>query len=80
MCIWFEVTPLHGNPAEVETSDELAEIVGCDESDLPTNSGQPMENECLCDLDIEAFEKKFGYRHKVGEATFDNLLIQERRP
>ncbi|WP_110946447.1 hypothetical protein [Pseudomonas bohemica] len=77
MCIWFEVTPLHGNPAEVETSTELAAIVGCDESDLPTHSGLPMENECLCDLDIEAFEAKFNYRHDGGETTFDNYLIEK---
>jgi len=77
MCIWFEVTPLHGNPAEVETSTELALIVGCEVGHLPTKSGSAMQqNDCLCDFDVEAFEKQFGYRHDGGETTYDNYLIQ----
>ncbi|MGR3991642.1 hypothetical protein [Pseudomonas sp. 1121_17] len=77
MCIWFEVTPLHGNPAEVETSTHLAKVVGCEIQDLPTSSGMPMDDdECLCDLDITAFEAKFGYRYEGCETTFDNMLIE----
>lgn len=77
MCIWFEVTPLHDNPAEVHNAGGLAEVVGCAVRDLPTISDTAMETgECLCDLDIEAFESKFGYRHEVGETSFDNRLVE----
>ncbi len=77
MCIWFEVTPLHDNPAEVHNAGGLAEVVGCAVRDLPTISDTAMEpGECLCDLDIEAFESKFDYRHEVGETSFDNRLVE----
>jgi hypothetical protein len=81
MCIWFEVTPLHGNPAEVETSTDMAAIAGCEVGHLPTKSGSCMQQgECLCDFDVEEFAKVFGWRHEGGETTFDNYLIQEARP
>lgn len=81
MCIWFEVTPLHGNPEEVDNSTSMAMIADCEVSDLPTTSGDPMEpNDCLCDFDAEAFCKKFGFREEEGETTFDHYLIQEARP
>lgn len=77
MCIWFEVTPLHGNPAEVETSTHLATMVSCKVEDLPTVSGEPMgDDECLCDLDIDGFASKFSYRYELGETTYDNSLIE----
>ncbi|MDD1947754.1 hypothetical protein [Pseudomonas carnis] len=77
MCIWFEVTPLHDNPAEVHNAEGLADAVGCSVLDLPTLSDTSMEpRECLCDLDIEAFESKFGYRYEVGETSFDNRLVE----
>lgn len=48
MCIWFEVTPLHGNPEEVDNATQMAAIAGCEVSDLPTTSGSPMQdNDCL---------------------------------
>ncbi|UXV21046.1 hypothetical protein N4P55_06735 [Pseudomonas fluorescens] len=77
MCIWFEVIPLHDNPAEAHNAGGLADAVGCAVRDLPTISDTTMESdECLCDLDIEAFELKFGYRHEVGETSFDNRLVE----
>ncbi|MNG90070.1 hypothetical protein D3C76_571710 [compost metagenome] len=81
MCIWFEVTPLHGSPEEVDNATQMAAIAGCEVSDLPTNSGSPMhDNDCLCDFDAEAFGKKFGFRLEEGETTFDHYLVQEARP
>jgi hypothetical protein len=77
MCIWFEVTPLHGNPSEADNAQGLADAIGCNVSELPTISGETLlADECLCDLDIEAFEAKFGYLHEVGDTTFDNCLIE----
>jgi hypothetical protein len=77
MCIWFEVTPLSGNPTEADNAQGLAEAIGCNVSELPTVSGEIMWiEECLCDLDIAAFESKFGYRHDVGETSIDNYLIE----
>ncbi|NWB40906.1 hypothetical protein HX815_11350 [Pseudomonas sp. E6002] len=77
MCTWFEVTPLQDNPAEAHNAAGLADAVGCSVRDLPTLSDTAMEpGECLCDLDIEAFESKFGYRHEVGETSFDNRLVE----
>lgn len=77
MCIWFEVKPLHGNPAEVDNAGGLAEAIGCSVRELPTISDTAMDpGECLCDLDIEAFELKFGYRYEQGDTTFDDRLIE----
>lgn len=77
MCIWFEVKPLHGNPAEADNAAGLASAVGCSVRDLPTLSDTTMSpGECLCDLDIEACELKFGYRHEVGDTSFDNSLVE----
>lgn len=77
MCIWFEVFPLHNNPAEVDNAGGLAHAIGCSVRDLPTVSGTTMSpGECLCDLDIEAFEAKFRYRHEIGETSFDNRLTE----
>ena len=77
MCYWYEVTRLDGRSAEVQTSSQLALIVCCRVENLPTSSGQPMgEDECLCDLDVEAFEREFGFRHEQGETTFDDRLVE----
>lgn len=77
MCIWFEVTSIRDNPAEVHNAKGLADAVGCSVRDIPTLSDTSMEpSQCLCDLDIEIFESKFGYRHEVGETSFDNRFVE----
>lgn len=77
MCNWYDVKRLDGRSAEVETTSQLALIVCCRVEALPTNSGQSIgEDECLCDLDVEAFESQFGYRLEEGETTFDLRLIE----
>lgn len=80
MCIWFEVTPIHGGPEEVDTSTHMAAIARCEVSELPTISGSRMQHDdCLCDFDAEAFAAKFGFRLEAGETTYDHYLIQEAR-
>lgn len=77
MCIWFEIEGSSHNPAEVDNTTGLAEAIGCNVEDLPSISGEVLgHGECLCDLDISAFEAKFGYRHEVGETSFDNRLVE----
>lgn len=77
MCNWYDVTRLDGRSAEVETSSQLALIVCCRVGSLPTKSGDPMrEDDCLCDLDVEAFKREFGYRFEEGETTYDLRLVE----
>lgn len=77
MCDWYYVTRLDGRSAEVETSTQLALIVCCRVENLPTSSGRTMgEDECLCDLDVETFERAFGYRFEEGDTSFDLRLVE----
>lgn len=79
MCTWAETEKLDGSGDVVTTADELARSLGCQREDLVTLSGRPLiENECLCDLDEAATDKKLGYAVSYPPERFDVLFTQEK--
>ncbi len=76
MCSRYEVARLDGAIHYATNSNELAEALGCEISALPGKHGVFEDNDCLCDLDLDAFEATFGYEHGLNEDGTDELLSE----